>query len=250
MSLSQPPPERSGKAKPSSSQVRLEPVKRSRVYEDIVAQILQLMADGHLVAGERLPPERELAARLAVSRPSVREAMRQLELMGVIESRQGSGAYVKEVTDADLVQPLALLLRGRKHLLRDILETRMTIEPPLARLAAEKASAEQIACMEGLLERQRARLQAGQPAIEEDTAFHYTMAQAAGNRVLLLLVESCMDLLRESRRRNLQSPERALRSVQGHERLLEAIRARHPEAAFLAMVEHLDGVAAAMLPLL
>ena len=224
----------------------LEPVKRSRVWEDIVTQILQLMSEGNLTAGSRLPSERELASQLGVSRPSVREAMRQLELMGVIESRHGSGAFVKEVSDEDLVQPLALLLRGRKHLLRDILETRKVIEPHLARLAAEKASAADVDELEKLVQRQRTKVGAGRLAIEEDTSFHHRLAYASGNRVLLLLVESCMDLLRESRKRNLQSPERARRSVEGHADLLLAIKRRDPDGAFEAMVRHLDGIEAAI----
>jgi GntR family transcriptional repressor for pyruvate dehydrogenase complex len=221
-------------------------VKRSRLWEDIVTQILQLMSDGNLTAGRRLPSERELASQLGVSRPSVREAMRQLELMGVIESRQGSGAFVKEVSDADLVQPLALLLRGRKHLLRDILETRKVIEPHLARLAAEKASSTDIEALDELVRQQQAKVRAGRMAIEEDTSFHHRLARASGNRVLLLLVESCMDLLRESRKRNLQSPERARRSVEGHADLLLAIKRRDPDGAFEAMVRHLDGIEAAI----
>jgi GntR family transcriptional regulator, transcriptional repressor for pyruvate dehydrogenase complex len=224
----------------------LERVKRSRVWEDIVTQILQLMSDGNLTGGSRLPSERELASQLGVSRPSVREAMRQLELMGVIESRQGSGAFVKAVSDEDLVQPLALLLRGRKHLLRDILETRKVIEPHLARLAAEKASAADVADLEGLIQQQQTKVGGGRLAIEEDTAFHHMLAQASGNRVLLLLVESCMDLLRESRKLNLQSPERARRSVEGHADLLRAIKRHDPDGAFSAMVRHLDGIEAAI----
>ena len=229
-----------------SPPLSLEPVKRSRLWEDIVTQILQLMSDGNLTAGRRLPSERELASQLGVSRPSVREAMRQLELMGVIESRQGSGAFVKEVSDADLVQPLALLLRGRKHLLRDILETRKVIEPHLARLAAEKASSTDIEALDELVRQQQAKVRAGRMAIEEDTSFHHRLARASGNRVLLLLVESCMDLLRESRKRNLQSPERARRSVEGHADLLLAIKRRDPDGAFEAMVRHLDGIEAAI----
>ncbi len=236
---------RSLAAQPASP-LQFEPVKRSRVWEDIVTQILQLMGDGNLTAGSRLPSERELASRLGVSRPSVREAMRQLELMGVIESRQGSGAFVKQVSDEDLVQPLALLLRGRKHLLHDILETRKVIEPHIARLAADKASAEDIAALEELTAQQQKKVRAGKLAIDEDTRFHHTLAQASGNRVLLLLVESCMDLLVESRKRNLQSPERARRSVAGHIDVLQAIRARDPDRAFLAMMRHLEGIEAAI----
>jgi len=229
-----------------SPPLSLEPVKRSRLWEDIVTQILQLMSDGNLTAGSRLPSERELASQLGVSRPSVREAMRQLELMGVIESRQGSGAFVKEVSDEDLVQPLALLLRGRKHLLRDILETRKVIEPHLARLAAEKASTTDLEALDELVRQQQVKVRAGRMAIEEDTSFHHRLARASGNRVLLLLVESCMDLLRESRKRNLQSPERARRSVEGHADLLLAIKRRDPDGAFEAMVRHLDGIEAAI----
>ena len=236
---------RSLAAQPSPP-LSLEPVKRSRLWEDIVTQILQLMSDGNLTAGSRLPSERELASRLGVSRPSVREAMRQLELMGVIESRQGAGAFVKEVSDEDLVQPLALLLRGRKHLLRDILETRKVIEPQLARLAAQQAMPSDVAQLEDMVCRQRAKVQAGKLAIEEDTVFHHLLAQASGNRVLLLLVESCMDLLRESRKRNLQSPERANRSVEGHADLLQAIKDHDADRAFELMVRHLDGIEAAI----
>ena len=214
--------------------------------EDIATQILQLMGDGRLTAGSRLPSERELAVRLGVSRPSVREALRQLQLMGVIESRQGAGAFVKELGDEDLVQPLALLLRGRKHLLADILETRRLIEPHLAWLAAQKASAADVAELSELIARQRARTHAGQLAIEEDGAFHHALARASGNRVLLLLVESCMDLLLESRKRNLQSRERARRSLQGHADVLAAIKARDAEAAESAMRRHIDGIVSAI----
>jgi GntR family transcriptional repressor for pyruvate dehydrogenase complex len=233
-------------ASPVAVPLSLEPVKRSRLWEDVVTQILQLMADGNLTAGSRLPSERELAVQLGVSRPSIREAMRQLELMGVIDSRQGAGAFVKEVSDEDLVQPLALLLRGRKHLLGDILETRKVIEPHMARLAAQKASASQLAELEQLVTQQQAKVRSGRLAIEEDTSFHHTLARASGNRVLLLLVESCMDLLSESRKRNLQSPERARRSVEGHADLLQAIKRRDAEGAFTAMVRHLEGIEAAI----
>jgi GntR family transcriptional repressor for pyruvate dehydrogenase complex len=229
-----------------SAPLTLEPVKRSRLSEDIVTQILQLMGEGHLTGGSRLPSERELSAQLGVSRPSVREALRRLELMGVIETRPGSGAFIREVTDDDLVQPLALLLRGRKHLLGDILETRKVIEPHIARLAAEKASAAEIEELERLVRRQEAKTNQGKLAIEEDSSFHHTLARASGNRVLLLLVESCMDLLRESRRLNLQSPERARRSLEGHFELLQAIKERNAEGAFQAMRRHLEGIEAAI----
>jgi GntR family transcriptional repressor for pyruvate dehydrogenase complex len=126
------------------------------------------------------------------------------------------------------------------------LETRKVIEPHLARLAAEKASSTDIEALDELVRQQQAKVRAGRMAIEEDTSFHHRLARASGNRVLLLLVESCMDLLRESRKRNLQSPERARRSVEGHADLLLAIKRRDPDGAFEAMVRHLDGIEAAI----
>src|SRR6476469_7469351 len=106
----------------------IEPVKRSRIYEHIVQQIRALISDGSWAPGGQIPPERELAERFRVSRTSVREALRALEMQGVIESRQGGGTFVLSADTEALVPPLAAaILRGQREM-TEVLEVRELIE--------------------------------------------------------------------------------------------------------------------------
>lgn len=226
----------------SSVAVPLEPVRRSRIYEHIVEQIHALIREGSWAPGDQIPPERELAERFRVSRTSVREALRALEMQGIIESRQGGGTFVRNADPQALIPPLAAaILRGRREL-QEILEVRELIEPGIARGAAQRASAEQIAELERLVARQRECVSRGEPFVDEDTAFHATLAQAADNGILLRLHNIIMDLLRESRQSYLYSPDRPRLSLQGHERILAAVRRNDPEAAHQASLDHITEV--------
>lgn len=220
----------------------LEPVRRSRVYEHIVEQIHALIADGKLKAGDQLPPERVLAETFRVSRTSVREALRALELSGFVEGRQGGGTFVRAPSADDLVQPLAsALLIGKRELL-DVLEVREMIEPALARLAAHRARAEQIAELEAILDRQAEKVRLGESYPEEDAAFHHVIAIAADNPLVLRLLDVVLDLLRELRAGYLQGGGRPSRSLEGHRRILESIKRQDGEAAFRATLEHISQV--------
>src|ERR687888_14332 len=169
--------------------VSLEPIKRSRVYEHIVQQIQALIREGRWAPGDQIPPERELAERFKVSRTSVREALRALEIQGVIESRQGGGTFVRTADVDALIPPLAAaILRGRREL-AEVLEVRELLEPGIARRAAERATAEHLTELERLLERQRACIATGVSFVDEDTAFHETLTRAADNTILLRLHE-------------------------------------------------------------
>jgi GntR family transcriptional repressor for pyruvate dehydrogenase complex len=220
----------------------LEPIRRSRVYEHIVEQIQALIADGKLKAGDQLPPERVLAETFKVSRTSVREALRALELSGFIEGRQGGGTFVRAPSANDLIQPLAsALLIGKRELL-DVLEVREMIEPALARLAAKRARPEQIAELEAILERQAEKVRLGESYPEEDAAFHHVIALAADNPLVLRLLDVVLDLLHELRAGYLQGGGRPTRSLEGHRRILEAIKRQDGEAAFRATLEHISQV--------
>lgn len=217
----------------------LEPVRRSRIYERIVEQIQALINAGKLRPGDQLPPERELAEMFKVSRTSVREALRALELSGYVEGRQGGGTFVRARSPEDLVQPLgAAMLAGQREL-ANVFEVREIIEPALARKAARRATPEQIAELEAILAKQEAKVQRGESYPDEDAQFHDTIAVAADNPIVLRLLAAIMDLLRESRASYLQSGERPVRSLEGHRRILEAIRRRDGEAAFQATLEHI-----------
>lgn len=228
----------------------IEPVKRSRIYEHIVQQIQTLIREGSWVPGDQIPPERELAERFKVSRTSVREALRALEMQGVIDSRQGGGTFVRSADPEALIPPLAAaILRGRNEL-EEILEVRELLEPGIARRAAERATPEHIDEMERLLERQRACIAKGESFVDEDTAFHYTLALAADNRTLVRLHNVVLDLLRESRQTYLHVPDRPQMSLRGHEAILAAVRRRDAEAAYRSTLAHIvevrDGILRAL----
>jgi len=220
----------------------LEPVRKTRVYEEVAAQIQRLIAEGRLQPGDHLPPERELAERLGVSRTSVRDAIRVLELMGLLEPRQGEGTVVRDLSPDSLVSPLASLLVRNRTLLTDLWDVRKMIEPGLAARAAVHASREDVTRLEAIFARQQAKVRQGQLAIDEDSEFHYGIATAASNRVILRVLDVLMNLLRESRERSLQVTGRLERSLDGHRRILDAIRQRDASAAEAAMRQHLEEI--------
>jgi GntR family transcriptional repressor for pyruvate dehydrogenase complex len=231
------PPSRS-----SSSAQRFETVRKVRRYEQVADQIRKLVSDGTLRPGDLLPPERELAAKLGVGRSSIRDAVRTLEVMGILEPRQGHGTVVRDLSTDALVVPLASVLTRKREMVQELLDVRRIIEPGLAARAAKNASAEEIANMVEILRRHEAKLRRGEQAVDEDDEFHYAIALAARNSVVLRVLDVLMDLLRESRSRSLQVPGRPRRSFDGHRRILRAIQRRDEEAAETAVKKHLKEI--------
>src|SRR3989475_7322698 len=121
----------------------IEPIRRSRLYQGIVEQIEGLLERGDIRPGDQLPPERQLADQFQVSRASVREALRTLELLGIVETRPGGGTFVRQTTPDDLARPLTGLI-SRGHSLADVIEFRGLIEPAIAALAAERITQSQL----------------------------------------------------------------------------------------------------------
>lgn len=215
-----------------------------RVYESILGHIHQLVEDGVLKPGDKLPSERKLAERFRVGRSSVRDAIRILEVRGVVKARQGGGTVVQAFSSDALVAELAGTLVRKRALVQELMEVRCMLEPPLAARAAAHASPEQIEQMEDILLRQRRKLKRGEMAVEEDTEFHTTIARAAGNRVMLAVLDTLVGLLTETRRHFLVDRERAQSSLSGHRLVLRAIRRREPGAAERAMRKHIRSVEA------
>jgi GntR family transcriptional repressor for pyruvate dehydrogenase complex len=223
-------------------EVSFSEVRRTRVYEGVAQQIQRLIVDGVLKPGDMLPPERELAERFRVGRSSVRDAIRKLEFIGLVVPLQGEGTVVANVSPEALVAPIASILLRKRELIAELLDVRKMIEPALAGRAALHASAEEIARLAAILDRQREKMLRGEPTVEEDTEFHYTIALAARNSVVLKVLDVLMDLLRETRARSLQVEGRLQRSYAGHRRVFDAIRRRDPEAAERAVRRHLQEI--------
>ena len=222
----------------------LEPIKSTRIYEEIVRQIRALIGDGQLKSGDRLPPERDLAERFRVSRTSVREALRALESTGLIEIRPGEGTFVRQISVESLVEPLALVILTQREAIAELYEARRLLEPPIAALAARRASDEDVAELTRILDGQAQEVAAGRTGLVQDAAFHTTIAHSAHNRAITRIVTTLMDLLAQSREESLQTPGRPERSHQDHRRILAAIQARDERAAQQAMLDHLAAVEA------
>src|SRR2546426_5098924 len=125
-----------------SSATQLETVRRVRRYEQVAEQIRRLISDGALKPGDLLPPERDLAVRLGVGRSSVRDAVRTLEVMGILEPRQGHGTVVRDLSADALVVPLSLVLTRKRELVVELLDVRRIIAPALGARAARNATDE------------------------------------------------------------------------------------------------------------
>jgi GntR family transcriptional repressor for pyruvate dehydrogenase complex len=226
---------------PATFNPEFETVRRNKVYEEVARQIERLILK-KLQPGDKLPSERELAETLGVSRSSIRDAIRSLELMGMVEPRQGAGTIVREISSESLANPLANVLKRKEELVSELLDFRKMLEPPLAARAAARISADEISEMEEILQRQQEKQNQGEAAVSEDAEFHYSIALASGNSVVLKVLDILMDLLRGTRERSLQVEGRPQRSLAGHRRILAALKRHDAEAAKAAMRRHIEDV--------
>jgi GntR family transcriptional repressor for pyruvate dehydrogenase complex len=225
-----------------------KPVKKTRVYEEIVAKIKDMIEKGRFKSGDRLPVERELAEAFRVSRSSVREALRSLESQGLLESRQGDGTYIASQPVESLINPLASVIFSEKDGQRELFEMRRLIEPQLAYLAAERATPDDIQTLEKILDLQEREIAKGGFAIDVDKNFHYILAKATKNKFLIRITDNVMDLLVDSRDRYLQVEGRPEKSLHRHRQVLEAIKSGDPENAMRLMRDHLMDIESSLFP--
>jgi len=223
-------------------------IKRTRLYQDIVGQIQEFIQEGILKPGDKLPPERELADRLQVSRSSLREAMRALELRGVVVSRPGAGTFISTESLDTLMSIIAFSHAGTKDGLNDIFEVRHLLEPQIAALAAARATQADIQRMEEALEEQEREIGRGETGVVGDTSFHFAMARATQNWALVKVMSTISDILRQSRDQSLETPGRPQRSLASHRHILNMMQQRDVEAARSSMEHHISEVEPALAP--
>lgn len=222
-------------------------VKRTKLADEVVARLLQMVREGALRPGDRLPAERQLAGTFGVSRASLRDAIRQLELLGYVEVRQGDGTVVRLPDAGTLSQPFQGLLAGRPTEAADLLEFRRLLEPEVAALAARRCRPADAAALEAALNGQRRAVARGERLAGNDVEFHQLIATIAGNPVTLAVLDTLRHLLQDLRRRHLtgDQPDLGLRQ---HEAIADAIRRGDAAAAAQAMRRHLDAVEASLMP--
>jgi GntR family transcriptional repressor for pyruvate dehydrogenase complex len=222
------------------------PVKTRRLYEDIVEQIKQFITGGELKPGDKLLAEREMAERLQVSRVSVREAIKALEMLGFVDIRPGDGTFVRDTNTDDIIRPLAMFLAVERNSLLDMFEVRRIFETATSGLAADRADGEEMENIRTLLEKmkQGINLQDSEKGEEFDTAFHYAVAEATHNSLLIKLFRTVSEEFAKSistarRQLFLDNTDNAQKIIDQHTRIYEAIKGRDAKAASEAMLEHL-----------
>ncbi len=216
------------------------PVKQVKIADQVVGELQDWLRNGELTPGMRLPPERELAARLGVSRTSLRDALRQLELLGHLDARQGDGTYVRVPGGEAMSQPFRSLVKTWPQNAGDLLEFRMLLEPEVTALAAQRLTPAGEQALLGSLKRQRASTAQG--LTREDALFHGVLAQVAGNTVVLRVLETLRGVLQGVRDTSLPAAGTE-KTVSDHERIVQAVLARDQSGARQAMRLHLEDVA-------
>jgi GntR family transcriptional repressor for pyruvate dehydrogenase complex len=219
-----------------------KPVKKTRIYEEICARIIAMVEKGDLNAGDRLPSERELSAALRVSRPSVREALKTLESHGCLETRHGDGTYISRDPLEGKLNPHSAASLTEKTYQIQILEMRRLVEPQIASLAAKRATKDEISSMKRTLNLQREKVRMGETGADLDKFFHYVIAVAAKNKLLMHIIDTATDLFAENRHRYMQFAERPERSIRHHGQILGAIAVGDSALAAKAMNDHLDEI--------
>ncbi|GAV22061.1 FadR/GntR family transcriptional regulator [Carboxydothermus pertinax] len=221
--------------------MNFQQIRTKKIYEEIIEQIRSLIARRELKPGDKLPSERELAESLGVSRASVREALSALEVLGVLEVRPGEGTFVREVAADKSFQSLTLLLLLDTTL--EVLEVRKILESGAIVLATERATDEDIERLEEAVLIMEKDLKQGDLGDEADFMFHYGLALATHNSLLVRLMNSIADTMRQSlkinRERLFRTPGMPEIFYKYHKEILEAIKDRDKIRAQKVLEEHL-----------
>lgn len=222
-----------------------ESIKPAKISDSIVAQVEQLILDGILKPGDKLPAERELAQQLNVSRPSLREALLKLESRGLLHSRRGGGTFVVDVISPTLTDPLVHLLKNHPDAKYDILELRHALEEVAAYFAALRSTEGDHKILQYRFEALSAVHEEHDPLrdAEADAEFHMAIADASHNVALMHVMRGLFNLLRSSIFCSLEKLHTQTGNYeivhQHHQQIFEAIMEKNPEGARAAAHMHL-----------
>lgn len=218
-------------------------VTRTRLCDQVADELRALIAGKQYLPGEKLPVEGELAAHFGVSRITVREAMRKLDIMGIVEVRQGAGTFVREITPNAYIKTLLPMLSMDNNSLKDIFEVRQVIECKSAELAALNATPEDLSQVKRVLAKMPEAARTGKlrQYNELDLQFHYAVAKCTHNQILITIQELLSDLVEGSISMGLTPLNALEHSVIFHRKIYEAIVKRDSVSATGLMNAHIEG---------
>lgn len=217
----------------------VKPIKRQAISELVAQQLLGMVQARHLKPGEKFPPERELAETLGVSRPSLREALRALSLLGVVNIRQGGGVYVSALDPQSLLAPLHFFIRLDDHNIQSLFEARILIESGVAALAAARITDAQLKGLEACVKLDEQAVNDPDQFIKLDLDFHEIIFTAADNSFLTRVARSLQVLGQASREITAYIPGVLQRSLDDHRHIYNALRKKDADQASAAMKMHL-----------
>lgn len=214
--------------------------------ERLAAELTRMIRDGRLVAGDRIPAERDLAELVGASRASVREALRELELRGMLDRRPGRGTVVVDVPRPELDAGLLGSLDSAGRVLREVMDLRSVVEPPISERAAARGTPAEVTALSDLVADGEAAAKQGGAGYDRyvalDVEFHLALARMTHNPLLDRLLQVTNEWMAPSRESTLQSARRIQASLSAHKKIYAAIAARDPGGAAAAMREHLDEI--------
>jgi DNA-binding FadR family transcriptional regulator len=213
------------------------PLKRSEV---IAHDLAQYIVDANLPAGAMLPREREMIEQLGVGRTTLREALRILETRGVltIRSGPGGGPVVRHPAPGDLTEALTLILQFQRATLTEVMDARIWLEPMAARMAASHITKAEIKRLREINAEIRANIDSDERIMDANQRFHRLIAVATGNLVVQVFTETLLAVADSGITDIDHSKAFKKVTVEGHERVIDALEAKDPEAAEHAMREH------------
>lgn len=216
-------------------------VKRQKLADTVSDRLLEMIRQGELELGSKLPAERDLAAQFGISRASLRDAIRHLELLGYLTVRHGGGTVVRMPDSQTLTQPFQHILSSYPYLATDLIRFRFLLEPEVAALAAEHCVEEDALQLRESLRKQHQLVGEGKQLASEDVRFHRVLAQCAHNITVVHVLDTLQALLHDLRIRLLTGDQPYLTLLQ-HENIANAIIRHDAEAAKTYMAEHLEAV--------
>lgn len=214
-------------------------VDRQRLGEQVAEHLREMIVEGEIAAGQTLPPERELARQFAVSSTVIREALRTLGTSGLIEIRHGVGSFVTTPDHWRTAEPIAMLIRGGRADLRQVVEIRAIIEIEMSGLAAQRHDAATLRALDDALARMAAAAHDPVANVAADMDFHRALAAAADNPVLSVVLQPLLAPIQTGMLRGARVPAAMNRALREHERIRNAVAARNPAAARAAMRAHI-----------
>ena len=218
----------------------LAPIARTTLTADIYRKLVDHIIRGVWKPGSRIPPERQLGQLLGVGRASLREALKALEIMGLIETRLGDGTYVCQQSEF-LSRPLLWAITSRSETaVQELVEARKLIETELAGLAAERATADDLKQIGGHLDRMERSLQKQSEFLQADIEFHLAIGRSAHNSILMNALNLIRNLLQQWIGSTLQVPGVSEKALEHHQAIFLAIAKKNGAAARAAMTAHLD----------